>query len=119
MPESCFVVGDADFRSWPFLLVPMGVSAQNTGMPTHYEVTGVTGSAISSDLQTATTFRWLPGSNKPCHPGRFRVGRGSYLEDYIRFEPGVFIQSAQGSEDTKVSIRVLAFRAMISLGWSF
>jgi hypothetical protein len=38
-------------------------------------------------------------------PEDFGSGRGSYLEDFLRFEPGVFAQSAQGSEDTEVSVR--------------
>ena len=32
-------------------------------------------------------------------------GRGAYLEDFLRYQPGVILQSAQGSEDTKLSIR--------------
>lgn len=35
----------------------------------------------------------------------YERGRGAYLEDFLRYQPGVLVQSTQGSEDNKVSIR--------------
>jgi iron complex outermembrane recepter protein len=89
------------------LLLPGEVSAQRSP----YElpgivVTGSPGSAISPDVQTAKQLLdRYPGATSVVTSQDFSLGRGSYLEDYIRFEPGVLIQSAQGSEDTRVSIR--------------
>jgi iron complex outermembrane recepter protein len=92
-------------------LVPLGVSAQNPSAQAPYElpgivVTGNTGSAISPDVQTAKQIlESYPGATSLVTPHDFSLGRGSYLEDYLGFEPGVFIQSAQGSEDVRASIR--------------
>ncbi len=91
--------------------MPSGVSAQNPSAQTPVVlpgivVTGSTGSQISPDVQTAKQLLdHYPGATSLVTSQDFRLGRGSYLEDYIRFEPGVLVQSAQGSEDTKVSIR--------------
>jgi iron complex outermembrane receptor protein len=91
--------------------MPSGASAQNPGAQTPIVlpgivVTGFRGSAISPDVQTAKRLLdRYPGATSLVTSQDFSLGRGSYLEDYIRFEPGALIQSAQGSEDTKVSIR--------------
>ena len=91
--------------------MPSGVSAQNPGAETTSAlpgivVTGSTESAISPDVQTAKQLLdHYPGATSLVTPQEFSLGRGSYLEDYIGFEPGVFIQSAQGSEDVRASIR--------------
>jgi iron complex outermembrane recepter protein len=99
------------FLLFTVLLMPSGVSAQNPGAQTPVVlpgivVTGSIGSAVSPDVQTAKQLLdHYPGATSLVTSQDFSLGRGSYLEDYIRFEPGVLIQSAQGSEDTKVSIR--------------
>lgn len=93
------------------LLMPSGVSAQNPSaqMPIVLPgivVTGPTGSAISPDVQTAKHLLDIyPGATSLVTSKDFNVGPGGYLEDYIRFTPGLFIQSAQASEDVRVSIR--------------
>src|SRR5271165_3888098 len=93
------------------LLMPSGVSAQNPSAQTPIElpgivVTGPTGSAISPDVQTAKQLLDIyPGATSLVTSKDFNLGRGGYLEDYIRFTPGLFIQSAQASEDVRVSIR--------------
>src|SRR5271166_2194164 len=96
-------------RLWllTLLLTPSGVSAQKPGTETTFAlpgmvVTGSTESAISPDVQTAKQLLdHYPGATSLLTPQEFSLGRGSYLEDYIGFEPGVFIQSAQGSEDVR------------------
>jgi iron complex outermembrane receptor protein len=69
-------------------------------------VTAPAGSLVSPNAQAASQLlRGYPGATGLVTPEDFGLGRGSYLEDFLRFEPGIFVQSAQGSEDTKVSIR--------------
>ncbi len=46
-----------------------------------------------------------PGTASVVTRASFDQGRGSYLEDFVRYQPGLLIQSSQGSEDTKVSSR--------------
>jgi iron complex outermembrane receptor protein len=61
---------------------------------------------ISPDLATQQSLlSRYAGSGTIVEPGDFNLSRGSYLSDYIRFVPGVSITSAQGSEDTQISIR--------------
>jgi len=61
---------------------------------------------ISPDLATQQSLlSRYAGAATILEPGDFNLSRGSYLSDYIRFVPGVLITSAQGSEDTQISIR--------------
>lgn len=69
-------------------------------------VTAPTSSLVSPEAQSARQLLHpYPGATEVVTPEGFRLGRGSYLEDFLRFEPGIFVQSAQGAEDTKVSVR--------------
>ena len=47
----------------------------------------------------------VPGAVSVTGPGDLPRGRGAYLEDLLRFQPGLIIQSGQGTEDNKVSVR--------------
>jgi hypothetical protein len=61
---------------------------------------------ISPDLATQKSLlSRYAGAATIVEPGDFNLSRGSYLSDYLRFVPGVLITSAQGSEDTQISIR--------------
>jgi outer membrane receptor for ferrienterochelin and colicin len=61
---------------------------------------------IAPDLATQQSLlSRYAGAGTIVGPGDFNLSRGSYLSDYIRFVPGVSITSAQGSEDTQISIR--------------
>jgi iron complex outermembrane receptor protein len=61
---------------------------------------------ISPDLATQQSLlSRYAGAATIVEPGDFNLSRGSYLSDYIRFVPGVLITSAQGSEDSQISIR--------------
>ncbi len=63
-------------------------------------------SLTSPGIDTARErLRALPGAVNVAAPDDLQRGRGSYLEDLLRYQPGTVIQSAQGSEDTKLSIR--------------
>ena len=63
-------------------------------------------SLTSPDIASARTrLGTLPAAVNVVGTDDLQRGRGSYLEDLLRYQPGVVIQSAQGSEDTKLSIR--------------
>jgi iron complex outermembrane receptor protein len=86
--------------------------AQDSGSPAPAVLPEVVVSAsvappqISPDAQTAKQrLSQIPGATSVATPKEFQLGRGAYLEDFLNYQPGLFIQSAQGSEDTKVSIR--------------
>ena len=95
-----------------FLLSAACVFAQNPGasdsttLP-EVEVTGTSGGTLTSpDIQAATeALRQTPGAVNIVTPKAYQQGRGAYVEDFLNYQPGLFIQSSQGSEDTKVSDR--------------
>ena len=63
-------------------------------------------SPVSPDINAARQrLQSLPGAVNVVEPADLPRGRGAYLEDLLRLQPGVVVQSAQGSEDTKLSIR--------------
>jgi len=63
-------------------------------------------SIVSPGANTAKEkLKSVPGAVSIVPRTNFDLGRGAYLEDFIRFTPGVLIQSNQGAEDTKVSTR--------------
>ncbi len=47
----------------------------------------------------------VPAAANVVNTDDMQRGRGAYLEDLLRYQPGVVVQSSQGSEDTKLSIR--------------
>ena len=47
----------------------------------------------------------LPAAANVATDDDYQRGRGDYLEDFLRYQPGVILQSSQGSEDTHVSSR--------------
>ena len=63
-------------------------------------------SPVSPDVNASRQrLQSLPGAVDVVEPADLQRGRGAYLEDLLRHQPGVVVQSAQGSEDTKLSIR--------------
>jgi iron complex outermembrane recepter protein len=81
-----------------------GTQSGNT-MP-EVVVTGTDASSLSPDFTTrAAQLDKIPGAVNTVPSDHFQTGRGAYLEDFLPYTPGVYIQSEQGSEDTKVSIR--------------
>ena len=65
-----------------------------------------TSSLTSPDIGAARDrLQTVPGAVSVDDSVDLQHGRGAYLEDFLRYQPGVIIQSAQGSEDTKLSIR--------------
>ncbi len=63
-------------------------------------------SLTSPSINTARDqLQSLPGADSVAGVDDLKRGRGAYLEDMLRYQAGVVIQSAQGAEDTKVSIR--------------
>ena len=93
------------------LWMPLGTNAaepsQQPTIPLPEEVvTGTPGSLISPNLDSvAERFHEIPGAVSVFSSDHYARSRGSYLEDFLPYAPGVLIQSSQGSEDTKVSVR--------------
>ncbi len=88
--------------------MPLGTtaSAQPTTVLPEEVVTGSTESLTSPGLDSvAERFHNIPGAVSVYSSEHYQLGRGSYLEDFLPYAPGVLIQSSQGSEDTEVSVR--------------
>ena len=75
---------------------------------------GIVVTGESSDADSLTSpgldaarerLQTTPGATNVHGSEDLQRGRGAYLEDLLRYQPGVVMQSAQGSEDTKLSIR--------------
>jgi len=80
--------------------------AQPTNILPQVVVTGSAQSLTSPDLNSvAERFHDTPGAVSVYSSDQYQLGRGAYLEDFLPYAPGVLIQSSQGSEDTKVSVR--------------
>ncbi len=63
-------------------------------------------SVVSPSAATAKQrIQETPGAMNVVTPQNFKLGRGSYTEDFLQYSPGVTIQAVQGSEDTHLSIR--------------
>lgn len=70
-------------------------------------VSDTSGDTLTSpSIQAAVeALRQTPGAVNVVSQKAFQQGRGSYTEDFLNYQPGLFIQSSQGSEDTKISDR--------------
>jgi outer membrane receptor protein involved in Fe transport len=89
-----------------WMLLGTIASAQPTEALPPVVVTGPAESLTSPDLNSvAERFHDMPGAVSVYSSAHYQLGRGSYLEDFLPYAPGVLIQSSQGSEDTKVSVR--------------
>ena len=94
-------------------LISLGLmaSAQNTESLEPVLVTAPDQSLISPSLTSpninpvAKRFLETPGAISVFSSDEYHLGRGAYLEDFLPYVPGVLIASAQGTEDTKISIR--------------
>jgi iron complex outermembrane recepter protein len=63
-------------------------------------------SLTSANFDTVNQqFLETPGAIGAFSADQYQLGRGAYLEDFLPYVPGVLIASAQGTEDTKISIR--------------
>ena len=62
--------------------------------------------ALSPTLEEArSTLQGLPSAVSVDASDDYLRGRHDYLEDFLRYQPGLVIQSSQGAEDTHVSSR--------------
>lgn len=60
-------------------------------------------SPTPSDVAAALASK--PAATSIVEPEDFSEGRGAYLDDFLRFAPGVYLQPVQGEEVTKLSVR--------------
>lgn len=94
------------FCPMPRRAIASNPNAQTTATLPEVVVGGTTGSLLSPGFESAADrLSTVPGAVSIVPPDDFRLGRGSYLEDFLPYAAGVYIESEQGSEDTKVSIR--------------
>ena len=107
MQQNSFV-----FAASLYLLSVVGLFAQVSGTTARTAlpevlVTGSTDqSLLSPSPQTAAdTANITPGAVNVVTPEEYNLGCGAYLSDFLNYQPGLFIESDQGSEDNKVSIR--------------
>ena len=69
-------------------------------------ITADQSSALSPSAQEAEErLRTVPGAADVYTSDDYKRGRGDYLDDFLRYQPGLEIQSSQGAEDTHVSSR--------------
>ena len=69
-------------------------------------VTGEAPNLLSPSVEEARTrLQTVPGAENVYDAGDYRLGRHDYLEDFLRYQPGLVISSSQGAEDTHVSSR--------------
>ncbi|HWB58115.1 MAG TPA: TonB-dependent receptor [Chthoniobacteraceae bacterium] len=79
---------------------------QNSTTMPEVVVSGSESTLLSPDADTAAQqLSAIPGATGVVTPENFQQSRGAYLDDFIPYAAGVYIQSGQGSEDTKVSVR--------------
>ena len=86
----------------------LGANAQTAGSlePLVVSAPDQPSSLSSPNIDTVTNrFLSTPGALSVVSPHDYQLGRGAYLDDFLPYVPGVMIASAQGSEDTKISIR--------------
>ena len=87
-----------------------GVAAQqNDASSTTAErvvVTGASPSLLSPSVEEAKArLQTVPGAVDVYDSDDYALGRHDYLEDFLRYQPGLVISSSQGAEDTHVSSR--------------
>ncbi len=87
------------------LLAPGGASAQE-GAPEQVLVTAESVDVLSPSLEDAQArLLTVPAATSVYDSEDYRLGRHDYLEDFLRYQPGLVISSSQGSENTHVSSR--------------
>ncbi len=91
-------------------LAPGGISAQqnNASISTaeRVVVTGESSSLLSPGVEEARTqLQTVPAANSVYDSRDYYLGRHDYLEDFLRYQPGLVVSSSQGAEDTHVSSR--------------
>ena len=89
-------------------LIPFAkvASAQDPNAIDQVVVTGSGESLTSPDLFSVDRrFLETPGAVTAYSSDQYHLGRAAYLEDFLPYVSGVLIQSSQGAEDTKISIR--------------
>ena len=92
--------------SLSFSSIALAADAPQVTVLPEVEVTGSNTSLISPDIETAAArLSQMPVAASTVSSDHFQTSRGSYLEDFIPYTAGVYIQSGQGSDDTHVSIR--------------
>lgn len=69
-------------------------------------VTGESSDPLSPSVGEARArLQTVPGAVDVYGADDYRLGRHDYLEDLLRYQPGLVISSSQGAEDTRVSSR--------------
>lgn len=86
-------------------LAPSGVSAQQDAV-NRVVVTGNSPELLSPTLEEAKArLLTMPTATSVYDSADYELGRHDYLDDFLRYQPGLVISSSQGSEDTHVSSR--------------
>ena len=87
-----------------------GASAQQNDAPSstveRVVVTGESPSLLSPSFEeTKARLQTVPAATSVYDSDDYRLGRHDYLEDFLRYQPGLVISSSQGAEDSHVSSR--------------
>ncbi len=91
-------------------LAPRDAFPQGSGAPVataeRVVVTAEPPSVLSPDVEEAKArLQTVPGAVDVYGDDDYYRGRHDYLEDFLRYQPGLVISSSQGAEDTHVSSR--------------
>ena len=90
-------------------LAPLEATAQDMVASTPTErvvVTGQSPDLLAPNVEEAKArLQSAPGAVDVYGADDYRLGRHDYLEDFLRYQPGLVISSSQGSDDTHVSSR--------------
>ena len=89
---------------------PGGVAAQEFAASTpateRMVVTAESPSLLSPGVEEAKArLQTVPAAASVYSSDDYRLGRHDYLDDFLRYQPGLVISSSQGAEDTHVSSR--------------
>ena len=69
-------------------------------------VTAEPPSVLSPSAEEARArLQYVPGAEDVYTSDGYQLGRHDYLDDFLRYQPGLIIQSSQGAEATHVSSR--------------
>ncbi len=82
------------------------IAAQQNDTAEKILVTGEVPSVLSPSVEEARDrLQTVPAAASVYDSDDYHLGRHDYLEDFLRYQPGLVISSSQGAEDTHVSSR--------------
>ncbi len=82
------------------------IAAQQNDTAEKILVTGEVPSVLSPSMEEARDrLQTVPAAASVYNSDDYQLGRHDYLEDFLRYQPGLVISSSQGAEDTHVSSR--------------